>query len=427
MSTQSTNLYIPADVTRPLYRAVIVLCAFLVAVGIWATQALFATTLKVPGETGSTAPSFEIQHPLGGQIQSVAVQLHDHVQAGDLLFQIDTRENDLRADALRVEKRHHEAVLGQIAMRLTQDTDMSIDTHPSVNRAYTLKDAALLAQIQSLEIAATTAREQIKHLAKELATLGSLQTLLDRRVERVTVLQSKGLTTEQASESSRERALENAAHIAAKRSTIIALQDSAETSDRQASLLRLQEHANLADLELRTQRELAKVELELEQLSVKQEQAQVRAPVSGEITQLPYRAAGLIARAGVTLAVVSQRFAQPYVVLHVQPNYIDQVSIGQKGQVMIAGLPTRETPKLHVTLTAVSDQPVLDGNGQTLHYLARAEIDADDLERARAALGERFQLAHGMPISAILNGDQTTMWSFLAGPLGQIWSTALED
>lgn len=101
MSDQISDLYLPEEVKRPLHRAMWILGLFLVGFGVWATQAEFSTTLKIPGETGSTAPSIEIQHPEGGQLQAVHIALHAHVQAGDLLFRLDTQDADLRQEALR--------------------------------------------------------------------------------------------------------------------------------------------------------------------------------------------------------------------------------------------------------------------------------------------------------------------------------------
>ena len=93
----------------------------------------------------------------------------------------------------------------------------------------------------------------------------------------------------------------------------------------------------------------------------------------------------------------------------------------------VNALSQRSAPQLRVTLTELALEPVRDAEGNSLHYLARAFVEPDDIEEARTTLGSRFQLSAGMPVSAAMNGRDTTLWAFVTGPFTGLLGAAFED
>lgn len=410
---------LPPRITRPLNAAAAALALFLLVFGIWSAQGRFATTLHVPGSIGSTATSQPIQHQFGGKLSEVHVQMHQPVTKGDVLFRMDTADLDLQIAALEHRRDFLRAELLEIGQRLEAGpfVETPATTPAQVLLAYAVQDDALQVEMADLVEKARAAKEQEQQLSREITYLQQLHAILSTQSDRVATLANKGLATDQALESAQQRALELAARIAERESERAELREHAAGNARSAQLLKSRHEQDLATRQLMQSRELTAITGEHARLVLQRNEATLTAPVSGSVVSLEFPAAGATVPRGVTLAVIAQPLGDPHADLHVPPVYIDQVSVGQTGILTIPGLPQRNMPRIDVTVSGVAETPVRDPDGNALYYVARIGIDPGALKAAEARLGARFHLVAGMPVSAALNGAQTSLWHYLAAPL----------
>ncbi|MCA8884482.1 MAG: HlyD family efflux transporter periplasmic adaptor subunit [Rhodobacteraceae bacterium] len=404
---------------RPLNRAALALALFLSVFGVWSAQGRFATTLHMPGSIGSTAPSYPVQHQWGGKLTEIHVAMHQPVQAGDVLFRMDSTDLDLRLADLDLRRTEVKTELAEIGQRLASVplTAAPAQQPAQVLLAYAVQDQTLQAEIANLDAQSAAARAQDGKLAREIDHLQDLSRILGAQRDRIAVLTRKGLATDQALETAQQRALEVAARIASQEAERAELQAKADSSARSAHLMQARHRQDLATRQLSLGRELAQIETERARLEVQRDEATLRAPVSGAIAELDYPATGTTVPRGATLAVISQPLGQPFAELRVPPNYIDQVRTGQDGILTVPGLPQRNMPRIGIEVMGVADSPVRDPAGNVQYYTARVMIDPADLAKAEHTLGGRFHLVAGMPVSAALNGAPTSLWHYLAAPL----------
>ena len=121
------------------------------------------------------------------------------------------------------------------------------------------------------------------------------------------------------------------------------------------------------------------------------------------------------------------RMDVPAITLQVPLQAIDQIYPGMRGQLTLTGLPMRSAPDLEVTLSAVSQEAEKGEDGLPLYFVARAELSREDLEVARAEMGEQLRLSPDMPVSVALEGRHITFFEFLFTPITSMFQDAFQD
>lgn len=421
----------PRAVTRNLFAAGFVLAGFLASALIWAMGANIATTLRVPGAISPTAPSHNVQHVQGGRVAAVHVALHDHVEAGDLLFEMDMDEAHLRIATLEQSAATLRAEIAEARVRLAGKDPLAADIErqsgSAVSEVFALQDAQLLEQIAGQRAAADAARNQLAALEAQSALQDQLLAVVEARAQKTGALTAKGLAAETQHEQLQQRALQLRVSETSSLARRRALEAQIADAERQVGLMTSTRRQALGDLKLANMRRLMQIEGELALLRLRTQTARVEAPVAGQVTALPVSVAGLVSGAGATMAVISQPLEAPGIELKVPARLADQVRLGQEGLLTIDSLPQRTAPKLRVRLTQIASEPVRDEGGNAAFYTGEAELFAEDMALARETLGGRFQLAVGMPVSVALNGGDTTFWDYLTAPFAAMWDGAFED
>lgn len=429
MIASKTETGLPTNIKRPLQYACLAITAFLAFAFIWAATAQIATTVRVPGIIASDRPSHQIQHPRGGQIEAVFVKLHDQTEAGDLMFRIDMADQILQRETLLARRTLLHDELVEISPRLSRG-DLPIASEATITpttATFVLQDVNLAHRISELRVRRDAAEERLAAKIRENLARLELRDIAAQRLERMIPLAEVGVMSDQNLSELRQVVLNNDAVIATSESQIVNLEQEIEATGLRMQVLHSEHRKALAEKQHRHRAEIQEIEGRMARLGHLISNAEVFAPVAGQVTELPFLSEGMVAGAGATLAVIAEPLQEAEIALQIPPNYIDQTHIGQTGLLTITGLPQRSAPILHATIRAISEEPVRDPNGTTLHYLARATIDPDDLDQAHAALGTQFGLTVGMPLMIALEGEKTTFLSYLTAPLTQIMGGAFEN
>lgn len=418
---------LPKDVQRLVRLGGGAVGAFLVFVLVWSIGAQITTTLRLPGVLSPQAPTHEVQHEAGGRVARLDVALHQEVEAGAPLLALDVSDELVQRAALQARAAVLEAELSAILPRLGRDMADPKNLLPSVSLAYAAQDALFHTQIEQLNAEEDALTRRSTVLAARYEAQGARMELVQARFNRGVELSEKGLMTQREID-----AIEGELH--AGKTLLLTLDaEHVELDQRRRDVVlsrkRLKEERRerLTDLRLQHERDLIEIRARIDRLSAKIEQAEIRAPVAGKVTEMAVSTAGQVAAPGLTILTLTQEPGDPMIDLYVPPSYIDQVRVGQEGLLTVTSLSQRTAPRLRAVLTELAREPAKDAEGNSSHYLARAEINAEDLAAAQAELGSRFQLSVGMPVSAAMNGRNTTLWEFVTGPFTGLLGTAFED
>ncbi len=412
---------IPDKITKPLYLGAAMLVLFVLVFAIWSVTAKLSTTVHAQGMLISSRSSFDIQHGFGGQITWVGVKPQDTVTAGTPLFRMDVstetatlEELNLQIDDLTADVATIEAILDSWP-------------NPSGSGAYGAQMTATLLKVETLQNAAVgywsqadAGTREVQLLGQRIALLKTLESktkrLLDRGYSKSTVLD---LISGQILELAGEQEQRIAARLALENQALQAETDAkSAVEDFRARLL----------TELQSsRRRISELRREVYRLNAIVAAAEIEAPADGQIQTLTYDTPHMYAPRGQTLAVLTQDLDAPGIRLTLPTSVIDQVRIGMTGRLTISSLPQRELPSIRVVVTAISPEAEKDQDGAPRGYVATAEIQPDDLERARQTLKGRFKLATDMPVSVALAGRETTLYNYLIAPFMTVFSNALQD
>ena len=429
MTKTETNEGLPTQIKRPLQFTCFAIAAFLAFSFIWSATAQIATTVRVPGSIASDQPTHDIQHLRGGQIERVAVKLHQQIKANDLLFRFDMTDQILQRNSLQERRALLNNELIEISPRLMAG-DLPIASEVSITpttATFVLQDINLAHRISELRVRRDATEQRLAAKIREVLARQELRNIAAERLQKMEPLADTGIMSDQNMSELRQVVLNNDAVIATSESQIVNLEQGIEATGLRMQVLHSEHRRALAEKQHRHTSEIQEIEARIARLDHIISRAEVYAPATGQITELPYLSDGMVAGPGATLAVIAEPLLEAELALQIPPNYIDQTFVGQTGKLTIDGLPQRAAPILHAQITAISDEPVRDQYGGTLHYLARATIDNADLENAYTEMGEKFGLTVGMTLMIALEGEKTTLLSYLTAPLTQILSGAFEN
>lgn len=424
---------LPQDILRPLRRAGLALLCFFLFVTTWAAVAQIATSVRVPGTIGSLRPDHDVQHDTGGRLAQIHVRPYQNVAEGDLLFTFDTTEIRLQLQALEAQATRLRSEIEETGRRLEEPNPEFSIAKPesplgrSVYAVYTQQDRSYAARRDELTAQIASSEAQRLATGTERAALENIRTLLTERLERLAPLTDRGVVTEREIEQARESLMSTDARIAALDRTVLSLAQQEAAARIRAQILTEERALEMAETRSSDLAQLADVEAEIGRLHHRLAIAEVRAPISGQVTDLFFDSPGEIAPPRTVLARLGQPLDGAAVDLKIPPMLVDQVRLGQEGLVTLDSLPQRSLPPLHVVVTAVSPLPGQDEATGNQLYRAKAEIAPEDLALAKERLGDRFNLVTGMPVSVALAGESTTLGAFLTSPLTAMWQNAFTE
>ncbi len=425
---------LPPSISRPLVYSSVTLLAFLSVTGVWAVVSEFSTTIRVSGTLSSQAPSAQVQHPNGGKVRLVAVDLLDRVNKGDVLFRLDVEDQTLKLSAVDQTIRRLEQERGEARARLGLDIRLAEPDagnreveNSSITASFAAREETYLSRQEDLAAQSEHARSRLDFQTAEIKRLDEQKSLLKDRLEKFMRLSAQGLTKISNVESLMQEALSLEIQIGKADAEMAAIENEIISLSLRSNLIEQEYRQILSDGLMANERELESLNADRARLLYTIETAEIKAPVSGLVSALNIDAEETVAAPGQTLAVISQPLVTAELDLKIMTQYIDQVSVGQEGLLTLSSLPQRNAPKIRIELTGIAEEPIVDPEGNPVAYLASASVNSDDLETARQQMADQFQISLGMPISATLVGRPTTLWSYLTAPFTSILDSAFED
>lgn len=414
------SLTLPAEILRPLQRTGLAIVVGMSAIFLWAWCAPLTTTLSLQGRFLSDRPSLMLQHPYGGQVAEVLVARHDRVAAGELLMRLNVEldQAQLAATEARAAQLQQENL--EIANLLNGDGRGAGDTAVALQHAQAVLQQRLKQESQVALKAQAAALEQKIALTKDQLTL------MKARAGRQTALLDKGLMRRNDGEVLAEQILIVEAEIQSDLSALHAMRDRIQQANHGASLIMLKMREQLEarrDANARQIDDLQQVQLTL---ADRVQQAEIRAPWAGVVSEISLEAGESYAAKGATLVQLSQPLQAPFVSFIAPVGHVDQLQVGQRGRLIVPSLPQRMLPQIDVEVAAIAPRASLDEAGNPSGYHGRAEVSAAGLEALQKAM-ETQLLPEDMPVQIVVAVRDTTFAEYLLDPLRAAFRNALQD
>jgi len=413
-------------IRKPVQIAATLSVVFLGGFCVWGSVAPIAGGSVAPGIISPDGSKKTVQHLEGGIIGKLLVRDGDVVRAGQPLLVLENIQPKATHDMLAAQYRtllatrlrleveqanseqfeippelQGEVADAKMALAIQAQRDLfraRYETHVARKRVLRQRIDQLEEQIRGFEAQAASASRQLQLITEELDAKEQLQ-----RKQIITKPEILRLQRMQAEiEGRRGEYLATIARakqqIGETRLEILTLD--AERADQIASQL----------VQVRT--ELASVR---ERLSASEDilkRTVVTAPVSGTVVDLRFKTEGGIVRQGEEILDIVPSEDALLIDARVSPTDIDVVHAGLSAQIHLSAFSSRGLPRIQGLVRSVSADRLVDSQTHQAYYLARVEVDREELRR----IDPHLDLIAGMPAEVLIVTRERTLFQYLFEP-----------
>jgi HlyD family secretion protein len=414
------------SIRRHLALATLVSLALVPGIGGWAAYTAIAGAVIAPGQLVVESDVKKVQHPTGGVVGALRVREGQRVKAGEVLIRLD--ETQVRANLDVVLKALDELSARRARDEAERDGARAITfpaallarrNEPDVARLVDGEARLFAAHVAGREGQKAQLRERVAQLRQEIAGLseqteakGREIALIGTELAGVRDLYAKNLVP-----LSRVTALErDAVRLSGERGQLVASTASAKGKIAETELQILQ-----IDGDMRTEvgKDLAEIRGKWSELVEKRVAAEdqlkrvdLRAPQDGVVHQLAVHTVGGLVTPSEPAMLIVPDADQLMVEVHIQPQDIDSVRLGQRAVLRFSAFNQRTTPEIEGMVSRISADVTQDAKTGQSYYTARIGLTADELERLGGV-----KLVPGMPVEAFLQIGERTVLSYLVKPL----------
>lgn len=405
--------------------------------GGWAAMTQIAGAVVASGVIVVEGGSRKVQHSEGGIVSKILVKNDDHVEAGQLLVQLD--DVDIRANLDVILSQAREAI-AKLSRLTAESTDAKTMEMPEIARNWP-NDPILAAQFisqnslrQSRKAAQVGQTSRLdEQISQQERQIEGLQAQLDAGKQQVAMLVEESeklqkLLADKLIESSRVTALQRErTQLDGEQGRIAAAIASARASIAELQLQRTQVHDDfVSDVlgELQTTNQLV-AELMQKRIAAQERlrRVEVRAPLSGTVHQSVVQTVGGVVGAGETMMLIVPQDERLMVDTRVGALDIDRLHIDQHVMVRMSGLDTRTTPDLSATVEAISPDLSTDPTTGAQYYAVRVGVLASEMDK----LAKGTHLVPGMPAQAFIETGERTVLSYIMHPISEQMSHAFRE
>jgi membrane fusion protein, epimerase transport system len=430
----------PASFRHPFGRGLIVigfsiilfLCGSFTA---WSLMAPLQSAVVAPGIVSVDSNVRTVQHLEGGIIKDILVREGDRVEAGQILIRLqNTLSGSERNEILG---QYFEARATEARLEAERDGRDSVVLPPNLREK--VGDDALAAAIAG----------QISIFENRRALLNDRLTILERTKAGLEI-EIEGFQGQIRASQRRLELIEEELRDAAKlfeqqltlKSRILLLEgDKAELegiiSQNRAEIGAAQERSQQAEMQMAELRATMATEV-VEQLREtrarayelhqrltaaedRMQRTEIRSPIPGVVTGLDVHTIGGVIAAGQPLLDVVPVNDKLVIQASVDPLDIDQVEVGLPTTVWLSAINRRNHSAIEGVVTTVSANRLVEPQTGRAYYLARIELDMEDVKRSAVALQP------GMSAEVMIRTGVRTTWDYLTAPIARSFSRGLRE
>jgi len=425
-----------ASVRSNLIAGLVVVLMLGGGVGGWAATTQLSGALIAQGSLVVDSNVKKVQHPTGGIVGELLVHDGDQVKAGDVLVRLDETVlranlaivtkglNDLAARKARLEAERDGADLITFPPDLlakTNDPDAMAAVAGERN-LFQLRRKARLGQKEQLQQRIGQLEEEINGLEAQQSAKTQEVILIRRELAGVRDLYNQKLVpltrlTQLERESTR---------IDGERAQLIASVAQAQSKIGETRLQIIQIDRDLGS---EVAKDLADVEAKIGEFIERKVTAEdqlkrtvIRAPQAGTVFQLAVHTIGGVIPPGDPIMLIVPNSDNLQVEAKVNPQDIDQVTIGQSALLRFSAFNVRTTPEINGKLTRVSADTTTDQRTGQNYYTIRVSLPPEEVKR----LGD-VKLLPGMPVEVFVQTGERTVISYLMKPFYDQYMRAFRE
>lgn len=404
--------------------------------GLWSACAPLKTAAVAPGSVALDSNKKTIQHLEGGIIKDILVKEGDFVKAGQPLILLDETNAKARYDIvlsqMRAFRANEQRLIAERDSLEKPDFDIPLlkdKDNPDIatiintqNRMFESRQQAVEGEINvlqqkikqaqeeigGLQAQEAAARKQLSYLNEEIATVQKL-------VEKGQALRPRLLALQRAASDIAGRQGEYSANIARAKQSI---------TEAEVQIINVKNNRqNEVAKELRdVQTQIADFQERLKAAEDVFNRIAIVAPQAGEVTGLMFHTKGGVIQPGVPIMDIVPQDDKLIIEARVSPLDIDVVHTGLPARIRLSAYKTRRVPTLDGEVVTVSADRFVDKATNIPYYLARVEIDNDELKELH-----EVDLYPGMPADVLIVTGQRTLLSYLLNPIGDSFFRAFRE
>jgi HlyD family secretion protein len=417
---------IHASIRRDLRLGVALVIAVFVGMGGWAAATTISGAVIAAGAVAVESDVKKVQHPSGGVVGQLLARNGDHVKTGDLLIRLDEtipranlaivakglNEMLARKARLEAERDHQDVVAFPDQLQSQSDDPDVMRIMKGEVQLFELRRAARTGQMEQLRQRIAQSGQEIVGLTTQAEAKGKEIEFIQRELVGVRELWEKKLIPI-TKLTSLER---EATRLDGERGQLIA--STAQTKGKIAET-ELQIFQIERDMSSDVAKELREVDSKIGEYVERKVTAEdqlkridIRAPQDGIVHESTVHTVGGVVNQGETLMLIVPEADTLTVEARVQPQEIDQVSLGQAARLRFTAFNQRTTPEIDGALSRVSADVSTDQRTGAGFYTVRVAIPAAELNR----LGG-LKLVPGMPVEVFIETADRSVLSYIIKPL----------
>jgi HlyD family secretion protein len=401
----------------------------------WAANTDISGAVIAAGQLQVESFAKLIQHQDGGIVKQINVHDDDPVKEGDVLVVLD--DTDIRASLGVVTAQLNEAyveearLVAQIGGKQTFDLPKTVDANDAkIQSLQATQQQILTAQVADRDGRIAQLNEQIQQLNHQVDGLAMQEdadnkqlTILDQRSSNMDNLLGQGLA--QAADTTNLHLQEAAAEGDRGRLIAAIAQTKSTVTEKQAAIDQTQAgfmSQALDDLQ-KTRQTIAQAEQQKLAGQAKLDRTIIKAPQTGVVHESIVHTVGGVITPGQTIMEIVPSSDTLLVGIHIDPNDIESVHVGQAVNLRFSSLDRRRTPEAWGKIDSVSPDLVVQQQTGRAYYTANVRIDADEL----AKLPQDIKLIPGIPVQAFVTTGDRSVLSYLVHPLVEEMQLAFRE
>ncbi|WP_374382345.1 HlyD family type I secretion periplasmic adaptor subunit [Dongia sp.] len=427
----------PWGIRRHIVVGAFMIVLFFGVVGGWAAASDIAGAVVAAGQVVVESNTKKVQHREGGVVAELLVREGQRVGAGEVLVRMDDTLPRANLEVIR----NQLIELTARRLRLEAIRDNAEEIVPASNLVVPGEaekfQSALNAEKNLLAAQRDLRNQKQKQLKEQVAQIRQ---------------EMKGVTAQAQSREAQlaliNQELVGVRELAAKKlvpvTRVMALERDAEQlngeggelaaqlaqSKNKISEIEMQMTQIDADLLAETLTELRDVSAKLSELAERHVAAEdelrhidVLAPRAGFVQEMTVHTIGGVVNPGETMMLIVPEEDRLIVEAKIDPQHIDQVSIGREAFVRFSAFSQKTTPELTGRVYSLSADATVDPKTGVSYYLARLQFERDALPEEL-----RTKLVPGMPAEVYVQTGERSVLSYFMKPLtDQLARTFRED
>lgn len=397
-----------------------------VGVGSWLYTASIEGAVIASGTVSVLGKPKTIQHLDGGIVAEIKVKNGDMVQEGDVLIRLD--ETLLRSNLDIYQNRLREAVSRRDRLKAEELGRSTIIWDESVFDKLGIESESEFrqGQMKMLRARSSTRQGQVLQLMEKVDQfenqIQGLQALrqskvaqkaiLNKELAGLKILQKDGYASDNRVLALERQVQDITGQLAEHNAEVSRVRNSiTETRIQMSQVGREFEQSVLTELR---EVELSIKDMEQQILATQQQliRVEIKAPTAGMIHELGiFTISGVIGPGAPVMQIIPQNQKMEFEV-NLEPQFIDEIYIGQDARVMFSAFNTRTTPELNAKVSRISPSTIVNAETGMGFYVVNVAVSTEELERLNGQ-----QLVPGMPVEVFVTTQGRSPLNYLIKPL----------